>query len=307
MLKSLLKKYQNAIYQELSPVQVDNDFFWFTTQDENEYLGIPKNELNEAEHSLLVCLFKEVTMNEHLFQPHPESVKWFDYLYRGSETLPNEEHRDFRSIHFSLEGEIDLVALSEAMQHLFANDCIIIFKNHFSGVVLENLSSSLTSKEELLSAAKVIEADFYVSPSFFIGQSRTVNNEFSSGFHEEEKMFLFAKEQFQAKRIFSIESISSYYIVQFAPKELRDSLFGSIFSVFSEDEIVLKTIKTFLENQLNTSQTAKELYMHRNSVQYRIDRFMEKTKIDLKSFEGSLFVYFACLEYESSRVHKKQS
>ena len=61
---------------------------------------------------------------------------------------------------------------------------------------------------------------------------------------------------------------------------------------------MLKTIKTFFECNLNVSLAAKKLHMHRNSLQYRIDKFIEKTSIDIKQFKGALTVYLAILLHE---------
>ncbi|NQD69024.1 PucR family transcriptional regulator, partial [Bacillus haikouensis] len=78
-----------------------------------------------------------------------------------------------------------------------------------------------------------------------------------------------------------------------------------ISQIFEEDTELIHTVKAFLENQSNISQTAKKLFMHRNSVQYRIDKFIEKTSIDIKSFQGALLAYLALLAFESDNLHKK--
>ncbi|MBY6268509.1 helix-turn-helix domain-containing protein, partial [Parageobacillus thermoglucosidasius] len=57
-------------------------------------------------------------------------------------------------------------------------------------------------------------------------------------------------------------------------------------------------IKTFFQCDLNVSLAAKKLYMHRNSLQYRIDKFIEKTGMDIKHFQGAVAVYLAMLIQE---------
>jgi DNA-binding PucR family transcriptional regulator len=57
----------------------------------------------------------------------------------------------------------------------------------------------------------------------------------------------------------------------------------------------LKMLETFVQCNLNISETAKELYMHRNSLQYRLDRFLEKTGIDVRQFQHAMPVYLAML------------
>jgi DNA-binding PucR family transcriptional regulator len=82
------------------------------------------------------------------------------------------------------------------------------------------------------------------------------------------------------------------------PKELSEKLFLELEDVFQEDPEMFVTIRTFLENNLNASVTAKKLYIHRNTLQYRVDKFTEKTGIGLKDFYGAFTVFLACLLFE---------
>ncbi len=51
----------------------------------------------------------------------------------------------------------------------------------------------------------------------------------------------------------------------------------------------------FIEHDLNASQTSKALYMHRNTLNYRIDHFKDKTGIDIRHFRGALALYLLFL------------
>ncbi len=53
------------------------------------------------------------------------------------------------------------------------------------------------------------------------------------------------------------------------------------------DRELIKTIQVFLKNNMNMSQTAKELHLHRNSLQYRLDKFSTQTGIDVRVFYQS--------------------
>ncbi len=54
---------------------------------------------------------------------------------------------------------------------------------------------------------------------------------------------------------------------------------------------MFNTVRAFIANNMNSSLTAKNIYMHRNTVNYRIDHFIEATHIDVRSFKGALAVY----------------
>ncbi len=83
------------------------------------------------------------------------------------------------------------------------------------------------------------------------------------------------------------------------PEQERPILFADIHQILLDDPDLIRTIKTYIENQANATLTAKQLFMHRNSLQYRIDKFIEKTGIDIKTFHGSFFTYLACLHMEA--------
>ncbi len=61
-----------------------------------------------------------------------------------------------------------------------------------------------------------------------------------------------------------------------------------------EDEIK-KTIKTFLEMNQNISETARALYIHRNTLVYRLDKFNKMTGLDCTKFEDGMKVGMALL------------
>lgn len=52
------------------------------------------------------------------------------------------------------------------------------------------------------------------------------------------------------------------------------------------DEL-LRTVLSFIDADLNQSKAAKDLYMHRNTLLYRIDQFTQTTGIDPRRFEGA--------------------
>lgn len=58
------------------------------------------------------------------------------------------------------------------------------------------------------------------------------------------------------------------------------------------DVYTLMTVKAYIEAGNSPSLASLRLYVHRNTVTYRIDRFIQQTGIDLKSFPNSVFIFF---------------
>lgn len=54
---------------------------------------------------------------------------------------------------------------------------------------------------------------------------------------------------------------------------------------------VIQTVMSFISYNMNSSVAAKHLYMHRNTLNYRIDNFIERTHINVKTFKGANAIY----------------
>ena len=54
------------------------------------------------------------------------------------------------------------------------------------------------------------------------------------------------------------------------------------------DEETLTTINKFFENSLNVSETSRQLYIHRNTLVYRLDKLQKSTNLDLRVFDDAI-------------------
>ncbi len=67
---------------------------------------------------------------------------------------------------------------------------------------------------------------------------------------------------------------------------INEVLHGLSMSVF--DDETLNTVQKFFENDLNVSETSRELYIHRNTLVYRLDKLQKQTGLDLRKFEDAI-------------------
>ncbi len=67
---------------------------------------------------------------------------------------------------------------------------------------------------------------------------------------------------------------------------------GSFESLDSE---TLQTIQKFFENNLNVSETSRQLYVHRNTLVYRLDKIQKITGLDLRMFDDAIIFKVAML------------
>ncbi|MED4953569.1 helix-turn-helix domain-containing protein [Paenibacillus sp. FSL R5-0527] len=69
-----------------------------------------------------------------------------------------------------------------------------------------------------------------------------------------------------------------------------------------EDEETLTTLETFFELDCNVSETAKRLYIHRNTLLYRIDKFKQETGLDVRTFRDAVLVKLELLLYKVTKT-----
>lgn len=79
------------------------------------------------------------------------------------------------------------------------------------------------------------------------------------------------------------------YAVLLQNHELKQHIKNFLLDATNAD--VIHTVREFIENNMNSSLSAKKLYMHRNTLNYRIDNFIDATHINVKTFKGANAIY----------------
>ena len=90
------------------------------------------------------------------------------------------------------------------------------------------------------------------------------------------------------------------------PTTLCEIFLGEVFkknSIDSLDQETLFTINKFFENNLNVSETSRKLFVHRNTLVYRLEKIKKLTGLDLRQFDHAIVFKVALMvrKYLSSR------
>ena len=122
----------------------------------------------------------------------------------------------------------------------------------------------------------------------------TVVNELKevSRSYKEAKMALdVGKIFFSNKNVVAYSKLGIGRLIYQLPIPLCRMFIKEIFDVKSPDEFddeTLTTINKFFENSLNVSETSRQLYIHRNTLVYRLDKLQKSTGLDLRVFEDAI-------------------
>ncbi len=110
--------------------------------------------------------------------------------------------------------------------------------------------------------------------------------------YKEAKMALDVGKIFYSSRnVVAYSNLGIGRLIYQLPMPLCKMFIKEIFDGKSPDEFdeeTLTTINKFFENSLNVSETSRQLYIHRNTLVYRLDKLQKSTNLDLRVFEDAI-------------------
>lgn len=121
---------------------------------------------------------------------------------------------------------------------------------------------------------------------------------------------LFLKEKFDIiKPVLSFSNMFFYRIVSNMDIELKKNIYEKVFTskfvdVFNSE--VESTMETFFSNNLNLTDTASKLYVHRNTLLYRLDKICKYSGYDIRKLEDSWLLRLAMLIHKEIVKENKQ-
>ncbi|MDG0947271.1 PucR family transcriptional regulator [Bacillus paranthracis] len=287
MIQQLKAYYGEDI--KINEAVLSEDYSWFLV-DGNK-IGIRKIRLHQREHQLLSSILTPI--HTDTFYKTKKEKLWYEALYKNS----NISILSVRFLHlFTTQPIVERDEFQDALQSMFSFPTTMIWETSQAGVLIleENLLESV-----LQTVLDTLETDFFISLSFFVGKRYSQTTEFAYLYQWERKLFSILS-PYLYKKITYIEQLLPYQLIISLPKEERKKYTNQLLAHISNDKELIDSVKVFFECNLNVSLAAKQLYLHRNTLQYRIDKFIEKTGINIKTFEGAVAVYMAFLSLDVS-------
>ncbi len=87
------------------------------------------------------------------------------------------------------------------------------------------------------------------------------------------------------------------------PEAERSQFMNEVFAAADQvlDAETLATLEAFFAQDCNVSETAKTLYIHRNTLLYRLDKFKQETGLDVRHFHHAVLVHLMVLLYKVTK------
>ena len=162
---------------------------------------------------------------------------------------------------------------------------IVLVKEVKSGVATKDIEKIATSISQTLSS------EFYTKVS--IGISTVVDNikDLARAYKEAQVAIEVGKVFDTEKNIVSYENLGIGRLIYQLPTTLCEMFLQEVFkkgSIESLDQETLMTVQCFFENNLNVSETSRKLFVHRNTLVYRLEKIRKITGLDLREFEHAI-------------------
>ena len=235
--------------------------------------------------------------------------------------LPSDIYMRAKELHFSTDapravfllrqvGHSDVTAV-DVLGTMFPDkqQDFVLSINETDVAVIKQLSA-VPSAEELEKIARNMEEalrnELFIKTVIGIGTVAGHLRELSDAYKEAQTAIDVGKVFDTERSIINYENLGIGRLIYQLPTTLCEIFLSEVFkknSIDSLDQETLFTINKFFENNLNVSETSRKLFVHRNTLVYRLEKIKKLTGLDLRQFDHAIVFKVALMvrKYLSSR------
>ncbi|MCD7827997.1 MAG: helix-turn-helix domain-containing protein [Clostridiales bacterium] len=188
------------------------------------------------------------------------------------------------------------VSIFDVIQNLFPdkNKDFVININETDIALVKEVRPNTESRdlEKLArSIADSLGSDYYTHTLVGIGTAVTGIKDLARSFKEAQVALEVGKVFDTEKTVVSYENLGIARLIYQLPTTLCEMFLKEVFkrgSIDSLDHETLFTIQKFFENNLNVSETSRKLFVHRNTLVYRLEKIRKLTGLDLREFDDAI-------------------
>lgn len=140
-----------------------------------------------------------------------------------------------------------------------------------------------------------------VMTSAWVGYSNTSEDikQLANAYKEARTALEVGKIFYAEKNVFGYNELGIGRLIYQLPVSICEMFLREVFEeenvLDSLDEETVITIRTFFENNLNLSETSRNLYVHRNTLVYRFEKLQKKLGLDIRAFEDAMTFQIAMM------------
>lgn len=195
------------------------------------------------------------------------------------------------------------IHVHEIIESIFPNkskDFVVVIDN--DNVVLVKEVKSKDDYKEVYKIARIIvdtlNAELMVKACIGIGTITSNLKDITKSYKEAQMSMIIGNIFGEEKNIYDYNNLGIGRLVYHIPRSLCQLFLDEVFKDNSADSLdteTMLTIQKFFENNLNVSETARQLYIHRNTLVYRLEKIKRLTGLELTSFDDAVIFKVAIL------------
>lgn len=269
-----------------------------------DYCAFTEGEDNSARS---VCIMLTIALGEaKAFYEEKFDKATFIKNIITDNVMPGDIYVKARDLHFDMDcyravfvvrqlKKTDITTV-EVVRTMFPENGkdFVLSMNEADIVVVKEVSESIEPKD-LLKIAQEIENNVLTSLDIKtvigIGSVSRHLRELADRYKEAQVAIEVGKVFDEGNTILNYESLGIGRLIYQLPTTLCEMFLSEIFKknpIDSLDQETLYTISKFFENNLNVSETSRKLFVHRNTLVYRLEKIKKLTGLDLREFDYAI-------------------
>ena len=294
-----------AIFSSSTPVASEGCYYQsFGTHMHPEYAVFVEGEDTAAQNYIGVLGVSLSSIKKYYDEKYDRSNFIKNIILDN--ILPGDIYLKARELHFNNEASrvVLLIRLTEkndisvydVIQNLFPDKTkdFVINISETDIALVKEVKSDVDSKdlEKLArSISDSLSSEFYTHALVGIGTPIVGVKELSRSFKEAQVALEVGKVFDTERNIVSYDHLGIARLIYQLPITLCEMFLKEIFKVGSIetlDQETLFTIQRFFENNLNVSETSRKLFVHRNTLVYRLEKIKKLPGLDLREFDDAI-------------------
>lgn len=273
--EDLQKVFPEGKLMDVAPV--DQNFFGIPYQE--QFLWVEKKSLSPREASLVAALLPEKNLIKR-----QQSHQWYKILFEGGRLqAKNSKYRVLQIRLTDMDELADNQKLwQESLREFFPKFVDGFFLTDVEYLLIEEKNKTTFSLDELSGVFTTLDDDFSLKTTVFVGEFYEDKQDIAALFQEERKMFLEEVGQTHKQTIFHFADVALHY---YTKEKLAKSKIANYFSqqLLNADESFIQLVEMMWRFSGNVSSVAKEMFTHRNTINYRVEKIAEQSGINLKN------------------------